>query len=184
MRFLTIALTFAATPAFAAKGPFISLFNTDFVVLVSFLIFIAALVFLGVPRIVGSMLDKRADAIRKELDEAKELREEAQKVLAGYERKQKEVAEQSERIVAHAKEEAQAAADQAKKDLEVALARRLQAAEEQIASAEAKAVKEVRDQAVNVAIAAAQSVIAKQMNAASADKLIDDAIETVKVKLH
>ena len=54
---------------------------------------------------------------------------------------------------------------QAKADLETSIARRLAAAEDQIASAEASAVKEVRDQAISIAVAAADQVIAKQMTA-------------------
>jgi len=184
MRILTLIFATAAGPALAASGPFVSLWNTNFVVLISFLIFVGALVFLGVPRIVGGLLEKRSDGIRSELDEAKALREEAQTVLASYERKQKEVAEQSVRIVEHAKQEAQLAADLAKKDLEAAMARRLQAAEEQIASAQSKAVKAVRDQAVNVAVAAARDVIAKGMTAQAANKMIDSSIDTVAAKLH
>lgn len=185
MRILTLAVaTLTAGPALAATGPFVSLWNTNFVVLIAFLIFIGALAFLGVPRILGNMLDKRADGIRSELDEAKALREEAQTVLASYERKQKEVEEQSARIVENAKEEARQAGEQAKKDLEVSMERRMAAAEEQIASAQSRAVKEVRDEAVNVAVAAARDVIAAQMNATEANKLIDDSISTVEAKLH
>ncbi|MDF0601778.1 F0F1 ATP synthase subunit B [Psychromarinibacter sp. C21-152] len=185
MRMLTLAAALlTAGPALAATGPFVSLWNTNFVVLIAFLIFVGALVFLGVPRILGNMLDKRADGIRSELDEAKALREEAQTVLASYERKQKEVEEQSARIVENAKEEARAAGEQAKKDLEVSMQRRMAAAEDQIASAQAKAVKEVRDQAVNVAVAAARDVIAKKMTATDANKLIDESISTVEAKLH
>ena len=94
------------------------------------------------------MLDKRAEGIQSELDEARRLREEAQTMLASYERKQKEVQEQADRIVAPAKQEAEAAATQARADLEKSIARRVAAAEEQIASAQAAAVKEVRDQSV------------------------------------
>ncbi len=185
MRYLTLPLALvAAGPAMAATGPFVSLWNTNFVVLIAFLIFIGALVFLGVPRILGNMLDKRAGQIRTELDEAKALREEAQTVLASYERKQKEVQDQSARIVANAKEEARNAGEQAKKDLEASMARRMAAAEDQIASAQSKAVKEVRDQAVNVAIAAARDVIAKQMTATTGNQMIDDSIKTVEANLH
>jgi F-type H+-transporting ATPase subunit b len=173
-----------ATPALAAKGPFFSLGNTDFVVLIAFLLFIAVLLYFKVPRQLGQMLDKRAEGIRAELDEAKALREEAQTLLASYERKQREVEEQAERIVTHARQEAEIAAEQAKADLQASIARRLQAAEEQIASAEANAVREVRDRAVAVAVGAARQVVAKQMTATSANKLIDQAIETVDAKLH
>lgn len=177
-------LALTATPAYAASGPFFSLANTNFVVLIAFLLFIGILVYLKVPGLLGGLLDKRADAIRAELDEAKALREEAQTVLAGYERKQREVEEHSARIVEHAKEEARLAAEQAKEDLKASMARRIAAAEDQIASAQAKVVKDVRDQAVTVAVAAAREVIAKQLTAAAGNKLIDEAIGTVEAKLH
>jgi F-type H+-transporting ATPase subunit b len=132
----------------------------------------------------GGMLDKRAEGIQSELDEARALREEAQTILASYERKQKEVQDQADRIVAQAKDEAIAAAEQAKVDLQASIARRLAAAEDQIASAEASAIKEVRDQAVTVAVSAANVVIAKGMTAADGNKLIDAAIAEVDAKLH
>ncbi|MFC6639458.1 F0F1 ATP synthase subunit B [Sulfitobacter sp. JBTF-M27] len=182
---LTAALTaLFATPAFAAKGPFFSLGNTDFVVLLAFILFIAVLFYFKVPSLIGGMLDKRANDIKSELDEARKLREEAQTLLASYERKQKEVQEQADRIVAAAKEDASIAAAQAKIDLEKSVARRLAAAEDQIGSAEAAAIKEVLDQAATIAVAAARDVIAKQMSAADGNKLIDDAITQVDTKLH
>ncbi len=174
----------AASPALAASGPFFSLHNTNFVVLVSFLLFLGVLVYLKVPGLLGGMLDKRAEGIQSDLDEARALREEAQTILASYERKQKDVHEQSERIIATARQEATDAAEKAKQDLKNSIARRLAAAEDQIASAEASAIKEVRDQAIAIAVAAAKDVIAKQMTAAEGNKLIDDAIAQVQAKLH
>ncbi|ABG30968.1 ATP synthase subunit b 1 [Roseobacter denitrificans] len=173
----------AANPAFAAGGG-ISLKNTDFVVLLGLLVFIGILVYFKVPGMIGKMLDSRAEGIEAELNEARALREEAQSLLASYERKQREVQEQADRIVEAAKEEATIAAEQARADLEVSLARRMAAAEDQIASAQAAAIKEVRDQSVSIAIAAAQDVIAKQLTAADANALIDGAITEVEAKLH
>ncbi|MDF1726727.1 MAG: F0F1 ATP synthase subunit B [Sulfitobacter sp.] len=182
---LTAALTaLFASPALAAEGPFVSLGNTDFVVLLAFLLFIAILFYFKVPSRIAGMLDSRAAEIQAELDEARRLREEAQTLLASYERKQKEVQDQADRIVTSAKEEADAAAAKAKIDLEKSVARRLAAAEDQINSAQAAAVKDVRDRAATVAIAAAREVIAKQMTAADANKLIDESITTVEQKLH
>ena len=170
-------------PAFAA-GWELSLTNTDFVVLLGFLVFLGILFYFKVPGMLGGMLDKRAETIKSELDEAKALREEAQTILASYERKQKEVAEQSERIIENAKKEAEAAAAQAKDDLKLSIERRLAAAEEQIASAEADAVKQVRDSAISIAIAAAADVVSSKTAAADHNSLIDDAIEEVNTKLH
>ena len=186
---LTLIAIMAASPALAAsKNPFSADFyklsNTDFIVAISFFLFIGVLFYFKVPSLLGGLLDKRAEGIQAELDEARALREEAQSVLASYERKQLEVQEQADRIVAHAKESAAEAAEQAKKDLAVSIERRVQAAQDQIASAEQSAVKQVRDEAARIAVAAAGQVVAKEMNAAKAGSLIDDAIKTVEAKLH
>ena len=185
---LLLALV-AATPAAAAtknifSADFYKLSNTDFIVLISFLVFIGVLVYFKVPGMLMGMLDKRAEGIRTELDEARALREEAQTLLASYERKQREVQEQADRIVAQAKESASEAAAQAKVDLEKSIERRLQTAQDQIASAESAAVKQVRDEAARIAVAAAGDVAAKQMSDAKANALVDDAIKAVGAKLH
>lgn len=181
---LPITAALAATPAAAASGPFFSLGNTNFIVTLGFLLFIAVLVYFKVPSILMGMLDKRSDEIQSELDEARRLREEAQTLLASYERKQREVQDQAQRIIDHARQEAELAAEQAKADMEKSIERRLQAAEGQIASAEASAVKEVRDRAATVAVAAARRVVAEQMTPESGGTMIDDAITQVSNKLH
>ncbi|WP_323006025.1 F0F1 ATP synthase subunit B [Pseudorhodobacter sp.] len=173
-----------ASPALAASGPFFSLGNTNFVVLISFLLFVAVLLKVGVPGKLTGMLDKRAAQIKADLDEARALREEAKAILASYERKKKEVQEQADRIVSSAKEEASSAAEQAKLDLANSIARRLAAAEDRIASAEAGAVRAVREQAVAIAIAAAGDVLAKQATAESTSASIDAAISQVGAKMH
>ena len=184
MKKLSILLILSASPALAASGPFISLRNTDFIVTLAFLLFIGVLFYFKVPGLLAGLLDKRADGIKAELEEAKALREEAQSVLASYERKQAEVAEQAEHIVAAAKEEAELAAEQAKVDLEASIARRLAAAGDQIASAEASAVKEVKDRAVSVAVAAAAEVISSKLSASDLSSLTSGAIKEVEAKLH
>ncbi|MDQ7010467.1 MAG: F0F1 ATP synthase subunit B [Mariprofundaceae bacterium] len=175
----------AASPALAAEGEaMFSLNNAEFVVLIATVLFVAFLVYLKVPGMVTKMLDQKADEIRSELDEARRLREEAQGILASYERKQKEVKEHAEGIVKHAKQEADAAAERAMADLKESIARRLRAAEDQIASAEAAAVREVRDAAIAVAIETARDVITKKMTAKEGNALIDHSIQEVERKLH
>ena len=184
IRLSVILFTLMASPALAASGPFFSLYNTNFVVTIAFVCFVSVVLYLGVPKMLAKMLDARADGIRADLEEARSLREEAKALLASYEKKQTEVQEQADRILEAARVEAAAAAEQAKADIVTSVARRLVAAEEQIASAEAAAVKEVRDQAIVVAVGAARDIIASQMTAADGNSLIDDAIAQVGAKLH
>lgn len=184
MKRLTLILSVLASPALAATGPFFSLGNSEFVVSLGFIFFVALLVYLKVPGKLTGMLDARAVVIKADLDEARALREEAKSILATYERRQKEVQEQADRIVSSAKDEAMTAAAQAKADLKASIARRLAAAIDQIASAEAAAIRQVREQAVSVAIAAAGDILAKQMTAEAATASIDDAIAQVEARMH
>ena len=185
MKKLTFAFLLGATPAFAAEGePFFSLRSTEFVVTIAFLLFIGVLLKFKVPGLLAGLLDKRAEGIRNDLDTAKALRNEAEALLASYEAKRKEMQAQAGEIVENAKREALAAAEQAKVDLKASIERRLQAAQDQITSAEAAAVREVRDRAVTVAVAAAGDLIGKQMTAAERGKLIDSSISEVEAKLH
>lgn len=185
-RLLTLAALLPAGPALAAAPgkPFFSLYNTDLVVAISFVLFVGILVYFRVPGLIAGLLDKRAETIRAELEEARRLRDEAQELRASFERKKTEVKEQAERIVAKARQDAELAAKQARADLETSIARRLKAAEDQIAAAEQAAVREVRNRAVTVAVASAGDLIAKNLGAAEAGKLVEESIKAVEARLH
>ena len=183
-KLLSFVAILAAGPAFAAEGPFFSLRNADFVVTVAFLAFVGVLLFFGVPKLLGRLLDDRAQMIRNQLDEARLLREEAQALLTSYEAKAREVTAQSARIVEGAKTEAQAAAAQAKLDLHTTIARRLAAAEEQIESTVKSAEAAVRDKAITVSVAVAADVLKRQMSAEQASASIDASIGQVAARLH
>ena len=183
-KLMILALMLTASPALAATGPFVSLYNTNFVVLLAFLVFVGILIWQKVPGMLGGVLDKRALQIKSDLDEARALRDEAKALLASYDAKMTEVQAQSARIIDAAKADAQAAAVQAKADLADSIARRLASAKDQIASAEASAIAQVRDQAITVAVAAAGAVLAQQSTAATAAASIDAAIAVVDAKFH
>jgi F-type H+-transporting ATPase subunit b len=160
------------------------LYDTYFVVALAFVLFLGVLYRYRVQDMLFRSLDERSERIRRELEDATRLREEAQALLASYERKQKEVEGQAASIVERAKEDSVTAAEQAKADMAVSLERRLKAAKDQIASAEAAAIREVKDRAVTVAVAAAAEVIQSSMSAKDADARIDDAIAEVGQRLH
>jgi len=184
IRLIVLASALGAGPALAASGPFFSLGNSDFVVLLAFIAFVGVLLYAKVPGMLGGMLDKRAETIRAELEAARALREEANSLLASYERKSREVKDQADRIVTAARADALAAADAAKAEIARSVARRLAAAEDQIAQAEASAIRAVREQAVAVAVGAAGEVLARQMTADSASALIEESIAEVGKRLN
>ena len=172
-------LAAAPGPAMAASGPFLSLGNTDFVVLVAFALFVGVLVYLGVPSIVGRMLDRRAEGIADDQKEADAVLEEARALLENRKAALKEAERQAEATVERAREEAAEAARQAQADVEASVRRRERAAQEQVASAEAAAAKEVRDRAVNVAVDVAREIVAGQISDAESARLFDAAISRI-----
>jgi F-type H+-transporting ATPase subunit b len=158
--------------------------NPLFWVIVSFVLFIALLVYVKVPASIAGALDSRADRIRNDLDEARQLREEAQSLLASFERKQAEVAKQADAIVEQAKSDSAASAEAAKAALGETIERKLRSAEDRIKQAETAAVREVRDSAVTVSVAAATDLISKSLKKADKASLIDDSIAEVGKRLH
>lgn len=158
--------------------------NTNIVVAIGFLIFIAILGYYKIPTLIFSKLDERALKIKADLDEARALRDEAQTLLASYERKQKEVKIQAEEIVAAARVDAERAAEVAKDDIRRSVQRRLATATEQIEAAEKAAIRQIKDRAVSIAVAAAGDVLREKIKAQDANTLIDASIAEVGAKLH
>ncbi|RIA56399.1 F0F1 ATP synthase subunit B [Dichotomicrobium thermohalophilum] len=154
--------------------------DTTFWVAVSFVLFIALLVYFAVPRKIISALDKRAESIQQELAEARRLREEAQSILADYQRKQRDAEQEANDIIAQAEREAQAYAQETRKQFEDMLNRRVQMADEKIARAEAQAVAEVRSRAVDASVEAAEQIIAEKLDEDKARALVQQSVEQLK----
>ena len=160
------------------------IYEPEFWVAVSFFIFIGVLVYFGVHMKVASALDARALLIRKELEEARRLREEAEKVLADYQRKLGDVVTEVDNITALATTEAKTLAAETRQSLKEYFDRRIKLAEEKIARAEMEAVREFRSVAVDAAIAAAQNLIAAKLTPDRAKKLVSTSIKALKSKLN
>ena len=152
--------------------------------LVSLIIFTGILIYVKVPAMVTKSLDDRSAKIQSDLDEARRLREEAQALLAKYQGQRKDAEAEAEAIVAAAKREAAALADDAARKTADFVKRRTALAEQKIEQAEASALAEVRASAVDVAIAAAEQVVAGKMTAAKSGELIKQSIAEVKTKLN
>jgi F-type H+-transporting ATPase subunit b len=157
--------------------------DATFYALVGLILFLALVVYLKVPGVVGKSLDARADRIRDELEEARRLREEAQSLLAEYQRKRKEAEKEATEIVAIAQREAHGMLEEAKKKTEEYVARRNKLAEQKIAQAEVEAVNEVRASAVDIAVAAASRILADKVDARTSADLFKSSMTEVKSRL-
>jgi F-type H+-transporting ATPase subunit b len=153
-------------------------------VLVAFILFIVLLVYLKVPAMLARMLDERSAKIAKDLEEASKLREEAQALLASYQKKRAEAEKDAVNIVAQAKVDAEEYAAEARRKLTETLERRARQAEQKIAQAEASAIKEVRNVAADIAVAAATRLVAEAAKGPKGAALIAESVEAVKTRLN
>jgi F-type H+-transporting ATPase subunit b len=157
--------------------------NPEFWVAVAFVV-VAVLAYKPVMRMVGASLDARAAKIRGQIEEARKLREDAQALLAEYQRKSREAMAEAEKIIAQARTEAARMKVEAEKDLEQSLERRKAQALERIAQSEAQALAQVRNTAVDVALAAAEKLIAENLDPAKKTALADKAISELQGRLN
>src|SRR3954447_22450846 len=157
--------------------------EAEFWVAIAFALFVGVLAYYGVHKLLLRMLDERRERIRGELDEARRLKEEAQALLASYQRKKQEAEQEAQAIVAGAHAEAERLASETAARMEEFIGRRSQMAETKIAQAEAQALADVRAAAADAAVAAAGKVLAKTVKGSLADDLINKGVEYLKSKL-
>lgn len=151
---------------------------------VGLVLFLVLIAYLKVPGMMGKSLDERAARIRNDLDEAKRLREEAQALLAEYQKKRKDAEAEAANIVAAAQREAAALTAEAKQKTDEFVARRTQLSEQKIRQAETDAINAVRATAVDIAISAAERVIAARADGQSQQALFAKSISEVKTRLN
>ena len=156
--------------------------DATFWAFISLLIFLGLIAYLGVPAMVTSALDKRADGIKDDLEEARRLREEAQGMLAEYQRKRKDAESEAEAIIASAKKEAAGLAAEAERKTADYVQRRTALAEQKIAQAEAQAIADVKAAAVDTAIEAARSIIASKASGES--DMFRQSLAEVKARMN
>ena len=152
-------------------------------VAVAFLIFVGMVLYWGLRPILRS-LDARGERIRNDIRRAEQLREEAQRELSDAQRRQREAEKEAEAIIAHARTEAKRLKERAEADLERQLERREQQTREKIEQAEQQAVQEVRDKAVDIAVAATHRLVQENLSEKKAGDMLDGAIKDTSTRLH
>jgi F-type H+-transporting ATPase subunit b len=151
---------------------------------VALVIFLGVVIYFGAPKMITKSLDDRAARIAAELDAAKRLRDEAQALLSEYQKKRKEAEAEAKEIVASAQREAASLAAEAKQKTEDYVARRTALSEAKIKNAETEAVNAVRAAAVDLAVAAAERLIASKLDDKTSTALFDKSVDEVKARLN
>jgi F-type H+-transporting ATPase subunit b len=148
------------------------------------LIVIAFFLWRRVPAFLAAALDRRAEAIARELEQASQIRKEAEAVLLDYRQKASAAKSEAEHILRETKEEAERYAAEARAQLQAQMERRAKLAEQQIAQAEARAMLEIREAAANAAASAAEKIIAAHLDEQKSRALVQNSINDLSTKLN
>ena len=181
--FMITLLAFALSPGAgyaAGSKKMISLDNTDFVVLISFLIFVGVLVYFKVPAIIASFLDKRAEDIQNEIEKASEILEEAKEILSSIEADHIRTSETIEKMVMTAKDRAGEEEEKAKKHIEELMKSKLLSAEGQVRSSERKILEEIEARAIDLSIEKVREKLSKSLSGTDYDKHFDSSIQSIE----
>ncbi|MGZ8282889.1 MAG: F0F1 ATP synthase subunit B family protein [Allosphingosinicella sp.] len=134
----------------------------------------ALMIWKKVPAAIGKALDKKIAGIRQQLDEAAQLRAEAEALRTEYDAKAAQADAEAATMIERARTEAEGIVRQAESDAAALVERRTRMAEVKIAAAERAAIDEVRAKAAGAAAAAAEQLIRERLDA-GADKAMVDA---------
>ena len=164
----------------AGSKKLISLNNTDFVVLISFLIFVGVLVYFKVPSIVGAFLDKRSNDIQNDIEKAGEILEEAKKILSSIEADHIRTSETIGQMVQSAKSRAGDDEEKAKKNIEELMRNKLISAEGQVLSSERKILEEIEGRAIDLSIEKVRMKLSKSLSSSDYDNQFDLSIQSIE----
>jgi F-type H+-transporting ATPase subunit b len=159
------------------------LHDAEFWTGLALVVFVLLLVVLKVPGAAGKALDAKAAKIQADLDEAKQLREEAQALLHSLKAQREQTEKLAGEMLANAAAEAKRLEVEAKAKLEEQIKRRAELAERRIANAEAQAAAEVRAAAADLATSMAETVLTARLAGAKSDPLVDAATKQIAAKL-
>lgn len=136
----------------------------------------AILIWKRVPALIGKALDKKIEGIREQLDEAAQLRAEAEALKAEYEARAAQAGAEAATMLERARAEADSIVSKAEADAASLVERRTRMAEDKIGAAERTALEEVRTRAAAAAAAAAETLIRDKLDARADKAMIDAAI--------
>jgi F-type H+-transporting ATPase subunit b len=150
--------------------------NAAAIVSLAMIVFLAIVVWKGGVRAITGGLDRQIAAIRKQLDDARALRAEAEALRDEYARKIADAEGSARDMIAHAEAEAEALVAKARTDAAELVERRGRMAEDKIAAAERQALAEVRAKAADAAARAAAALLQGRLDAGADKALVDRTI--------
>ena len=166
-----------------SNTPALSLDNTNFVVSLAFIGFLAIILYLRVPTKISGLLDDRSKSIENDINNANLILEESKTLLANLEREHKINIEKAKNIVVEAETEAKNILSEAKKEVRLSIERKVKLAEDQIKATEDAVIKSIKDRAIDQSILMAETELSKRVKSKNNDSMVNESLKILDSEL-
>ncbi len=152
------------------------LHDSHFWVSLSFVLFAIVFVKVGGKALIVK-LDAKIAEVKKDIDTAAALRQEAQDLLSLYQRKQQDAEKEAQAIIGNARKHAAEILRHADAGREEILDRREQQIRDRLRRMEDAAIQEIRVYAAELAVKATADIIAGKMDDATNARLVEQSVK-------
>ena len=157
--------------------------DATFWVAISFFIFIAALVYLKVPNKVNLSLVGKINEIKKELNEAEKLKQEAKVILSDYEKKIDKSTLESKKIIDIAKTESEKNIIESTKKFHLVIEERKKNVDQKIIQMKENALKDIKKASILIAIEAVKNLIENSIDKNKVENYYNKSLQQAKTAI-
>ena len=157
--------------------------DATFWVAISFIIFIGLILYFKIPEKVKSLLDENIDNIKRQIDDAEKLKEEAKLILSEHEKKISNSKSEIKKMIESANDESEKNILKTNKEFHALMDYRKKSAEERIRQMKDQAFKDIRNASVKIAIESVEQLLKNSLDKSKLDKLFVASIEETKIAL-
>ena len=154
--------------------------DATFWVAISFLIFVGVIIYFKVPQKIDGSLNESIKKIKESLDDAEKLKDEAKNILSEYDSKVSKSKEEIKNLITSAKNQAEKNIIKTNEDFHKVIENRKKSAEEKIKQMKSQAIKDVKNESVNIAIQSVEKIIKNSIDKKKLDKIYISSLEEAK----
>ena len=157
--------------------------DATFWVAISFFIFCGVLIYLKVPQKINITITNQINEIKKELDNAEKLKEEAKNLLSDYENNIDKSIKESKEIIDIAKKENEKIIIEKTKKFHQIIEERKKNNEQKIFQMKENALKDIKNISVKISIETVENLIKNSIDKNKLEKIYDNSLKQAKIAL-
>ena len=154
--------------------------DATFWVAISFVIFVGVLFYFKVPQKIYDALDESIKKIRKDVEDAEKLKDEAKNILSEYETKISKSKQEINLMLKKAQNDSEKNLIKTNEEFHKIFENRKKMAEDKIKQMKTEALKEVRNSSIDIAIQALEKIIKNSIDKKKLDKIYISSIDETK----